>query len=42
MEGYNEKNSIIKIPNYRIHDIDTLDDWKRAEIIYEIIDRNSK
>ena len=42
MEGFNEKNSIIKIPNYRIQDIDTLDDWKRAEIIYEIIDRNSK
>ena len=41
-EGFNEKNSIIKIPNYRIHDIDTLDDWKRAEIIYEIIHRNSK
>jgi len=35
-ERYSEKNSIVKIPNYRIQDIDTLDDWKRAEIIYKI------
>lgn len=41
-EGYSEKNSIVKIPSYRIQDIDTLDDWKKAEIIYEIISRNSK
>jgi len=39
-QGYNEKNSIVKIPNYRIQDIDTLDDWKRAEIIYQIINSN--
>ena len=37
---YNEKNSIIKIPNHRVQDIDTLDDWKKAEIIYKIINRN--
>lgn len=36
---YNEKNSIIKIPNHRVQDIDTLDDWKKAEIIYKIINR---
>ena len=41
-EGFSEINSIVKIPNYRTQDIDTLDDWKRAEIIYEIINRNSK
>lgn len=40
-EGYNEKNSIVKIPNYRIQDIDTLDDWKRAEIIYKIKTREN-
>ena len=39
-QGYNEKNSIVKLPNYRIQDIDTPDDWKKAEILYEII--NSK
>ena len=41
-EGFSEKNSIVKIPSYRIQDIDTHDDWKKAEIIYEIINRNSK
>ena len=35
-ERYSEKNSIVKIPNYRTQDIDTLEDWKRAEIIYKI------
>ena len=33
---FGKKNSIIKIPNHRVPDIDTLDDWKRAEIIYKI------
>jgi hypothetical protein len=41
-KGYNKKNSIVKIPNYRIQDIDTLDDWKKAEIIYKIINREIK
>jgi pseudaminic acid cytidylyltransferase len=41
-EGYNEKNSIIKIANYRVQDIDTIDDWKKAEIAFEIINRNIK
>ena len=39
--GYSEKNSIIKIPNYRVQDIDTLDDWKKAEIIYKIKNREN-
>ena len=37
---YFQKKSIVKIPNYRIQDIDTLDDWKKAEIIYKIINRD--
>lgn len=41
-ERYNKKNSIIKIPNYRIQDIDTLDDWKKAEITFKIINREIK
>ena len=40
-QGYNEKNSIIEIPNYRVQDIDTFEDWKKAEIIYEILKRNN-
>ena len=38
---YSEKNSIIKIPNHRVQDIDTPDDWKKAEIIYKIINKNT-
>ena len=38
---YNKKNSIVKIPNYRVQDIDTLEDWKRAEIIYKIKNREN-
>lgn len=36
---YFQNKSIVKIPNYRTQDIDTLDDWKKAEIIYKIINR---
>ena len=32
----------LRIPKWRSVDIDNLEDWKRAEIIYEIINRNSK
>jgi pseudaminic acid cytidylyltransferase len=27
------------IPHYRVQDIDTLDDWRRAELIYEMLQR---
>ena len=35
--AYNEKNFIVEIPNHRVKDIDTLDDWKNAEIIYNML-----
>ena len=41
-EEYNKKNSIVKIPNHRVQDIDTPDDWKKAEITFEIINRDIK
>jgi len=41
-ERFSEKNSIVKIPNYRVQDIDTIDDWKKAEIAFEIINREIK
>ena len=35
------KNSdIIKIPEWRYCDIDTLDNWKRAELNYQILNKN--
>ena len=37
------KDSIpIVIPRYLVQDIDTLEDWKRAEIMYEVIQRLEK
>lgn len=41
-EEYSKKNSIVKIPNHRVQDIDTPDDWKKAEITFEIINRDIK
>ena len=38
-EMYNEKNAIVEIPNYRVQDIDTLEDWRRAELLYQILDQ---
>ena len=35
-----KKSNIIMIPEWRYHDIDTLDDWKRAELNYQIFNKN--
>ena len=36
------KTSYIEIPSSRVQDIDTLDDWKKAEIIFEMINKKRK
>ena len=33
--SFSENNTIIELPNYLVQDIDTLEDWKKAEKIYE-------
>jgi pseudaminic acid cytidylyltransferase len=33
---YNNNNSVVLLPNWRVHDIDTIDDWKRAEDLYKL------
>ena len=33
--GFSENNTIIELPNYLVQDIDTIEDWNRAEKIYE-------
>ncbi len=33
--SFSENNTIIELPNYLVQDIDTLDDWYKAEKIYE-------
>jgi|TARA_B100001093_G_scaffold520214_1_gene613690 N-acylneuraminate cytidylyltransferase len=35
--GFNHNNTIIEIPNYRAQDIDTDEDWQRAELIYKYL-----
>jgi len=32
----------IKIPHYRVQDIDTKDDWIRAELMFEAMNFNNK
>ena len=32
---FNNRSKIIKLPNWRVQDIDVKDDWKRAEILYK-------
>ena len=34
-KGFSEKSTVVLLPNWRVQDIDTLDDWKRAESIYQ-------
>lgn len=33
--GFSENNTIIELPSYLVQDIDTIEDWNRAEKIYE-------
>jgi len=40
-KGYNKNSTIVKIPNHRVQDIDTLDDWKNAEMIYKILNNKN-
>ena len=39
--GFNHKNSIVDIPAYRVQDIDEPDDWKKAEIIFQVLNNNN-
>lgn len=34
---FTKNSSIIEIPNYRVQDIDTMEDWKYAELKYKIL-----
>jgi pseudaminic acid cytidylyltransferase len=33
---YNNNNTVVLLPNWRVQDIDNLDDWKRAEDLYKL------
>ena len=34
---FTKNSDVIMVPEWRYHDLDTLDDWKRAEIYSKII-----
>lgn len=41
--GYGSSSSVILLPNWRVQDIDNLEDWRRAELIFSTLtDLNSK
>ena len=42
LKTFSEKSTIIKIPTYRVVDIDTEEDWARAELIMEILQNEEK
>jgi pseudaminic acid cytidylyltransferase len=35
-KGFNKSSTVVLLPNWRVQDIDTIDDWKRAENIYRL------
>ena len=35
--GFNNRSTVIELPSWRVQDIDTLADWKRAELKYKIL-----
>ena len=34
---FSKDSSIIEIPSYKVQDIDTMEDWKYAELKYKLI-----
>ena len=34
---YNKNNTVVLLPEWRVQDIDNLEDWKRAELIYQTL-----
>lgn len=37
---FSEKSTALIIPHYRVQDIDTEEDWRRAEIIFKMMQKN--
>jgi N-acylneuraminate cytidylyltransferase len=35
--GFSENTSVVQIPHWRVQDIDNIEDWRRAEIIFELL-----
>jgi|APSaa5957512535_1039671.scaffolds.fasta_scaffold21268_2 pseudaminic acid cytidylyltransferase len=41
-EVLSSNSTYIVLPSYLVQDIDTLDDWKRAELMFEVLQKYSK
>ena len=39
---FSKNSSIIEVPNYKVQDIDTIEDWKYAELKYKILNSVKK
>lgn len=39
---YSSRSRTILLPRYRVQDIDSMEDWKRAELIFESLTRSEK
>ena len=35
--NFNHRSTVVELPNWRVQDIDTMEDWKRAELKYKIL-----
>ena len=39
---FSEKSTVIHVPSYRAVDIDTEEDWERAELLYQLLEKEAK
>lgn len=37
---FSNNSAIIELPSYRVQDIDTIEDWERAELLYKLLKEN--
>jgi len=37
---FSNKSKVVILPSYRVVDIDTSEDWQRAELMYQLIEKN--
>jgi pseudaminic acid cytidylyltransferase len=40
--GFSENSTIVELPNYLVQDIDTMDDWYRAENLFKLLIEKQK
>jgi N-acylneuraminate cytidylyltransferase len=38
---YGDRTTFVELPHWRVQDVDTLEDWRRAEHLFEILQRTS-